>query len=145
MLHQRYKQRVTGVDINDASFPTRDVTARARGPLRCVKANAERLGFLREGSVDAAVSVWALHEIDDPLALLHEAHRVLRPGGEMLVVDFPRGSLAQTLWNERYYSPSEVGRMLGRTGFKNVRVKTIERGQVLWARAFREPAEALVS
>ncbi len=33
-----------------------------------------------------------------------EAKRVLRLGGEVLIVDFPRCSLAQRLWNEDYYT-----------------------------------------
>jgi len=87
--------------------------------------------------------MWALHEIEGANQALREAHRALRAGGGIVIVDFPADSLAQRLWNEDDYAPDEVARMLREAGFDEVRVKPIERGQVLWAtgfRAAREPA-----
>jgi len=134
-----YRQRVTGVDISDGSFPGREASRTGRGRIQCIKANAARLDFLSDGTMDAVISMWALHEMEDPHAALGEARRVLRPGGKILIVDFPRGSLAQRLWNENYYSISETHRMLRHVGFEEVSVRTIERGQVIWATGHRPP------
>jgi len=137
-LTRTYRQDVTGVDISDGSFPRHDAP-KPKGPslLKCIKADATRLDFLPDATMDAVVSVWALHEIRNPDLALPEANRILRPGGKIVIVDFPRGSLAQRLWNEDYYSMSEVGRMLRRAGFVEVRVKTIERRQIIWATGYR--------
>jgi len=67
----------------------------------------------------------------DARGALKEANRILRPGGEILIVDFPRGSLAQRLWNEDDYDPNEVACTLQQGGFNEVRATTIERGQVI--------------
>ena len=64
---------------------------------------------------------------------------MLRPGGKMLVVDFPKGSLAQRLWDENYLTPSEVGTLLKDAGFAGVCARTIHNGQVIWATGFRPP------
>ena len=97
------------------------------------------MDFLRDGSTDAAVMVWALHHMDKPLSVLKEARRVLRPGGKMLVLEMPPGLLAKRLWNENYFSASQVGRLFIKAGFCDVRVKPIERRQVIWAVGFRPP------
>jgi len=140
-LAATYKQQVTGVDIRSGSFPRRRVSSNGVR-FRCLGRNAARLGFAADRSVDAVVMMWALHEMDQPEAILTEARRVLRPGGEVLIVDFPRGSLAQKLWNEHYYRPEEVERLLVNAGFADVRTRLIEHRQVLWARAHRPPQEA---
>ena len=132
-LRRAYGQRVTGVDISDSRFPRHDAPSQKRSPLRCIKADAAHLDFVRAGAVDAVVSMWALHEMKDVEGALRETFRVLRRGGEILIVDFPRRSLAQRLWNEDYYSVKETGGLLARAGFQDIRVKTIERGQVTWA------------
>jgi len=129
-------RQVVGVDISSAAFPPR--RKRGRHP-RCVRADARALRFIKTNSVDAVVSVWSLHEISAPMAVLREARRVLRPCGEILIVDFPRGSLAQRLWNERYYTTGRVAQMLRRAGFVRVEARRIARKQLTWARGFKPP------
>jgi ubiquinone/menaquinone biosynthesis C-methylase UbiE len=143
-LAQTHGQRVVGVDISDGSFPGRhELTSRTRTLLRCVKADARRLDILAAGAIDAVVMVWALHELKQPRAVLLEARRVLCAGGKLLVVDFPRGSLAQRLWNEDYYTPQQVSRLLTAIGYIDISVELIEHRQVLWAKGFRTARQEL--
>jgi len=141
-LRKAYGQRVTGVDVSDGKLPRRDDPSKSRAPMRCIKGNAARLAFLRDGSVDAVVTTWALHEMDDRRRTAAEAFRVLRPGGEMLIVDFPKGSLAQRLWDENYLTAAEAGALLRNAGFARVRARTIHNEQVIWAAGFRPPSAA---
>jgi ubiquinone/menaquinone biosynthesis C-methylase UbiE len=127
-------RQVIGVDIHDGGFPS---DTNRPGRPQCIKANARRLDFLATGAVDAVVSVFALHELAAPRASLREAKRMLRPGGEILIVDFPRGSLAQRLWNEGYYTTTEVGKMLRRVGFVRVTARRTARRQLTWACGFK--------
>ena len=62
---------------------------------------------------------------------------VLRPGGRILVVEFPRNSLAQKLWNENYYTGSELEDFLRKAGFESARARQIERKQILWVDGYR--------
>jgi len=135
-----YHQRVTGADVSSGSFPKgRRLPGGVR--IRCIRKNAEHLDFAKDRSQDAVVSMWAFHEMEHPDVILKEVHRVLRPGGEILIVDFPRGSLAQTLWDEDYYCPVEINQMLSDAGFAEVRVRLIEQEQIIWAKGFRPAAK----
>ena len=134
LLSEGDHHEVFGVDMSDDRFPNPPDQAHRR---HCVKADARSLGFLPHGSVDAVVAVWALHEFAVPMAVLRETKRILRPGGEILIVDFPRGSLAQRLWDERYYTTAEVGEMLKRAGFARVEATRTARRQITWARGFK--------
>ena len=66
---------VVGVDISVQMLQR----ARSRN-LAVARADALALPFA-SGSVDAAYSVWVLHLVADPAAVLREVMRVLRPGG----------------------------------------------------------------
>jgi len=138
-LRRTYRQRVTGIDTIDGQMPRHDDPKRSRAHMKCVKGDASRLTFLRDGRVDAIVTTWALHEMDRRPGVLAEAHRVLRPGGKILIVDFPKGSLAQRLWDENYLTVSGVGTLLSEAGFAGVRARTIFEDQVIWAVGFRPP------
>ena len=131
-LARRNGQRVIGVDVSDGSFPASD---HKDSRVECRQGNAEKLAFLQDGSVDAVVSVHSMHEIDHPVKALKEARRVLRSGGRMLVVDFPKDSLAQRLWNEDYFTSRRLSRVLKLGGFTCVLVELIENRQLMWATA----------
>jgi len=139
-LARTYHQQITGVDISGGSFPKRRHTSNGRR-FRCIRKSAKHLEFVKDTCMDAVVSMWALHEMEHPKAILTEAYRVLRPGGGILIVDFPRGSLAQKLWNENYYSPQQVKRMLLKNGFAELCAKVIERGQIMWITGHRPSLE----
>jgi ArsR family transcriptional regulator len=77
--------------------------------LAVARSNLERQGFshlqvrkgdmyrlpLAAGSIDLAIVHMVLHYSDDPLAVIREAARVLRPGGRLLLVDFAAHSEEQ--------------------------------------------------
>ena len=130
-LTETYGKNTIGVDTSDLEFPP------DKNKVSCIRADAKSLDFIREATMDAVVSFWSLHEMDSPLAVLQEAKRVLRPLGEILIIEFPRGSLAQRLWNEAYYSIGELANMLRKTGFWRPEVRLIVHHQLTWAKAFK--------
>jgi len=136
-LSETYGQKVTGVDISANSFPNNRNIPRYNKRILCFRKDAARLTFIRNETIDAAIIFWALHEMKNSQAILQEAHRALRPGGKVLVVEFPRNSLAQKLWNENYYTGKELTGFLRKAGFKDIRAKRIERKQILWVTGFR--------
>jgi len=136
-LSETYGQKVTGVDISANSFPNnRNITKNTRR-IRCIRKDAVRLTFIRSETIDATIIFWALHEMKNSQVILQEAYRVSRPGGKVLVVEFPRNSLAQKLWNEDYYTSKELTGSLRKAGFEDIRAKRIEHKQILWVTGFR--------
>ncbi len=124
------EQQVIGVDLSPDKFPSNETRGNR---VQCRRADAGNLHFVETGSTDAVLSTRALHEMKNPAEVLTEAHRVLQPGGIILIVDFPRNSLAQRLWNEEYYVPHEVAQMLTEAGFAGVESGLIARKQLIWA------------
>jgi len=121
---------VLGLDISDGKFPQEEFLSRR---VKCRKGNAGNIEFLENSSVDGIVSVYSLHEMDNALKALEEARRVLRPAGRILIVDFPKGSLAQRLWNEEYYARGQVESLLRKAGFADARASAIYQEQLIWA------------
>jgi hypothetical protein len=100
--------------------------ARARG-VRVAGAAAEALPFA-SGVFDCALIVTTICFMDDATAMLGEARRVLRPGGELVIGFVDRtGALGQhclahqaenVFYREaRFYSADEVQRLLHDSGF----------------------------
>jgi len=133
-LTDSFGRKVTGVDISGASFPDYKRIAKNSENINCIRQDAVNLKSFY-GAMDAVVIMWALHEMEQPAKVLQQVYRSLRPGGEILIVEFPKNSLAQRLWNENYYNRMQIASLLRKADFKDIETKLIERRQILWARA----------
>jgi len=133
-LADSFDRKVTGVDVSGASFPDYKRIAKNSENVRCIRQDAVNLKSFY-GAMDAVVIMWALHEMQYPQKVLRQAYRALRPGGKILIVEFPKDSLAQRLWNENYYNRRQIASLLRRAEFENIQTKLIERRQILWADA----------
>jgi ArsR family transcriptional regulator len=84
----RWARKVIAVDRADAVL-ARGRALAARRKVRNItwqRGELERLP-LADASVDIALLSQALHHVEHPAKALAEAHRVLRPGGRVLVLD----------------------------------------------------------
>ena len=129
---------VVGVDLSQAMLMHAWSTPRAR-------ASASRLPFA-DASFDAVFAVEVVEHVRDVRAVLLEARRVLRPGGQLVIVDknclaldvrrpwlpaalikwidqkrgfwmYPSGGLVQ----ERWFLPSRLRQAITRAGFARSR------------------------
>ena len=84
----RWARRVIGVDRSRDVLSRAKAMARRRGVTNVVwkKGDLEKLP-IAGGSMDIALLSQALHHAERPAAALVEAHRILRPGGRVLVLD----------------------------------------------------------
>jgi ubiquinone/menaquinone biosynthesis C-methylase UbiE len=131
-LSETYGQKVTGVDISSESFPDKRKISKDWPLVRCIRRSATRLGFIQNETIDAIVMFWSLHEINDPEAVLQQAYHVLKPGGKILIIEFPHNSLAQKLWNEKYFNKQQLMKYLDDAGFEHIQARLIENKQILW-------------
>jgi len=115
-----------GVEVGVDPSPAMLVRAAARG-IKVVKGTAEDLPFTA-ASFDHALVVTTICFVDSPSRMLSEVHRVLRPGGRLVIGFIDRestmgqGYLAHQAENVFYrdatfYSADEVERILLSSGF----------------------------
>ena len=143
--------RVVGVDLSDRMIERaqRNVRAHCLAPMvDLVEGRAESLPF-SDQSFDVVVTTFLLRYVQDPQATLCELSRVLRPGGQLVSLEFfvPRSPAFHALWllhtrlvlplGTRFLSPGwrEVGSFLGPSISSFYREYPLEELNQMWARA----------
>lgn len=95
-----------------------------------------RLGDLQDppvepGSVDVAILSQALHHAEEPPRALAGAHRILKPGGQVLILDLLEHGFAKAreLHGDRWlgFAESDLQRWLEDAGFKRIEVGVVAR------------------
>jgi ubiquinone/menaquinone biosynthesis C-methylase UbiE len=87
---------VTGIDLSDEMIARGQDNARRAGVADRVsfrRGDAQQIPFL-DTSLDLVVSTLSLHHWSDPVAVLDEIARVLRPSGSFLIFDLRRDMIA---------------------------------------------------
>lgn len=117
---------VVGVDINDEGLSTgkrESRRLRLSHLVNCIKGNAERLSSFLTEEFDACISLYVLHELKNPSTVLKEARKVLKRHGTIIVIDFPKNSIAEDIWYEEFYSPEKMASLLRKSRFRNVNLE----------------------
>jgi len=125
-------RRVIAVDNSE-----RMITFGAAKAAKAGLTNLEfRLGDLMdppidESSVDAVLLSQSLHHAADPLQALRAAHRILRPGGQVLILDLRQHGFEQasSLYGDRWlgFAESDLTRWLEEAGFHDIEVSVVAR------------------
>jgi ArsR family transcriptional regulator len=123
-----YVAEVIGVDASDEMLEAagrrldgcRNVVLR-RGSLESLP--------IEDASLDAATLVLVLHHVPDPVKALAEAHRVLKPGRGLLVVDMTpheREEYRQQMGHVWLgFSEDQARRLLEQAGFSDIRIHAV--------------------
>jgi len=127
-------KKIFGVDISDTGFEKAREEAELENVssmVEFVKSDASHLAVFENKSFGGVISVYTLHEFEDPLVVLKEMGRVLKTGGKVVIADFIKGGDAERLWGERYHTPTEIQSMLDDVGFKEVKVSFLYKDVIL--------------
>lgn len=131
-LLARRAKRVIAVDNSEKM-----VAFGARKAKRIGLKNLEfRLGDLQDppiepDSIDLVVLSQALHHADDPAKALRSARRLLKPGGQIMVLDLLQHNFkkAHELYGDRWlgFAEGDLHRWLESEGFKQIEVTVVAR------------------
>jgi ubiquinone/menaquinone biosynthesis C-methylase UbiE/DNA-binding transcriptional ArsR family regulator len=95
-----------------------------------------RLGDLEDPplaprSVDLVILSQALHHATDPARAIAGAHRILRPGGQIMILDLRQHTFeqARSLYGDRWlgFAESDLDRWLQAAGFQNLELNIVAR------------------
>jgi ubiquinone/menaquinone biosynthesis C-methylase UbiE/DNA-binding transcriptional ArsR family regulator len=139
----RWASRVIAVDRSKPVLERARALAKRRGVSNAIwkRGELERVP-IGDASVDVALLSQALHHAEEPGRALAEAHRILVPGGRVLILDLREHE--ETWVRERLgdrwlgFTEGTLARLLEEAGFSQIRVST-------GARRARDPFTVLIA
>lgn len=147
ILLRRFPQlKITGIDLNEKQLAAAQKSLKdlsyAKGRFKIKKMDAQNMNFEAK-SFDAAFLCWILEHVPDPLQILNEVRRVLRPGGAVYITEVVNSSFfldpySPNLWkywmafNDYQYDGAgdpfvgaKLGNFLSAVGFQKIQTEVI--------------------
>jgi ArsR family transcriptional regulator len=119
----RWAREVIAIDNNPGLLKLAEQRAAGLSNIRFLPAPMEETS-LEGGSLDLIVISQSLHYVEAPLQVLAEAHRILRKGGRVLVLELAPHSEQWVMSQLRHqwlgFEPGQVGAWLEASGFSEV-------------------------
>ncbi|MEG3437281.1 methyltransferase domain-containing protein [Pannus brasiliensis CCIBt3594] len=133
-------QNMVGVDISEEMLKIARQKLQSYANVRFQCASASALPF-PDASFDTVISANAFHYFDDPNVALREMKRVLKPNGNLIILDWCKDFLACRICDrvlqrvdpahQQCYTRAELHRFLSRAGFCLPRSSTV-RFDFIW-------------
>jgi ubiquinone/menaquinone biosynthesis C-methylase UbiE len=146
LLRRFPKIKITGIDLNEeqlvAAKATLEQQPLAKGRYTIQKMDAQNMDFSAH-SFDGAFLCWILEHVPDPLQILNEVRRVLRPGGVVYITEVVNSSFfldpySPNLWkywmafNDYQFDGAgdpfvgaKLGNFLSAVGFQKIKTEVI--------------------
>lgn len=146
LLRRFPKIKITGIDLNEEQLTAAKATLEqqplATGRYTIQKMDAQNMDFSAH-SFDGAFLCWILEHVPDPLQILNEVRRVLRPGGVVYITEVVNSSFfldpySPNLWkywmafNDYQFDGAgdpfvgaKLGNFLSAVGFQKIKTEVI--------------------
>jgi ubiquinone/menaquinone biosynthesis C-methylase UbiE len=134
--------RLVGVDISKEMINRAKTNIASTGQgekTEFKQGSADNLPF-NDDTIDFVVSTFSLHHWADPQASFDEIYRVLRPGGQMLILDLRRDARRMFSWL-MWFAQNVALRLIGQGALRRINEPT---GSLLASYTFKE-AEAMMT
>lgn len=128
--------KIVGIDVDRIDIFKAKIKVTKNGVshlVKCIRNNAHDLNIFRDNAFDVAISVYTLHEIEKPIKALKQIKKVLISNAKLLIIDFMKGSEAEKMWAEQYYTPREIESMIKKVGFKEIKIEYPYRKELIFA------------
>jgi ubiquinone/menaquinone biosynthesis C-methylase UbiE len=137
VLLEQPTQSIIGVDLSNKMLEIAQQKCHGYPNISFQNASAVALPF-SDRSFDVVVSASALHYFDDPIAALIEMKRVLKPEGELVMLDWCKDDWLCRIYDfalqrldpahGQCYTQAEFHHLLGKTGFQIQRATRFRTG-----------------
>jgi len=127
ILSENPAQQMVGVDISDEMLAIARQKLQHYPNIDFQLASASTLPF-SDASFDTVISANAFHYFDDPSVVLKEMERMLKPGGNLIILDWCKDFLVCRIcdWvlrridpaHQQCYTQTEFHHLLNSTGFE---------------------------
>lgn len=137
ILKENPSQNMVGVDISEEMLAIAQQKLQPYPNVRFQRVSVSALPF-SDASFDTVISANAFHYFDDPNIALQEMKRVLKPHGNLIILDWCKDFLVCWIcdWvlqrvdpaHQQCYTQAEFHRLLTRAGFRIQQSSTVQFG-----------------